>query len=230
MNNILRNIYHRLLARYGPQYWWPAREPFEVIVGAILAQATAWTNAEKAIDNLRRAGKLSPEMLRRLPDAELADLIHPCGYYNAKARKLKAFMHWLGEEYDDNLDKLFAQDIKHLRQQLLSVYGIGEETADCIILYAGNKPVVVIDAYTRRIIDRAGLTPDGKSYSAYQSFFMENLPNNVKLFNEFHALFTRLAKDTCRTRPLCRECCLNPGDITEIDHSTTQFPCSIINH
>lgn len=228
VNEILRNIYRRLMDRYGPQHWWPAREPFEVIVGAILTQSAAWANVEKAIANLKVAGKLSPEGLRGLHDTELANLIHPCGYYNVKARKLKAFAHWLGEQYDDDLDKLLAQDIDHLRQQLLGIYGIGEETADSIILYAGNKPVFVIDAYTRRIIGRAGLAPRDNSYSAYQALFMANLPSDAKLFNEYHALLVRLAKEVCRTHPLCRDCCLNLQDKTDIDRSTGQFPCSVI--
>jgi len=229
ISEILRNIYRRLMDRYGPQHWWPAREPFEVIVGAILTQSAAWTNVDKAIGNLKIAGKLSPRMLRGLPDTELASLIHPCGYYNVKARKLKAFAHWLGEQYDDDLDKLLARDIDHLRRELLGIYGIGEETADSIILYAGNKPVFVIDAYTRRIIGRAGLAPHNNSYAAYQTFFMENLPADARLFNEYHALLVRLAKEVWRTHPLCRECCLNLEDKTVIDRSTVRFPCSAIS-
>ena len=159
LRRTLLDIYRRLFARYGPQHWWPARTPFEVITGAILTQSAAWTNVEKAIDNLRNTGVLSPVALRRLPHAELAGLIYSCGYYNIKARKLKAFAQWLGEQYDDNLDRLFANDIDDLRQQLLDIYGIGEETADSIILYAADKPIFVIDAYTRRILGRIGLTP-----------------------------------------------------------------------
>jgi len=209
LRQVLLDIYHQLMARYGPQYWWPALEPFEIIVGAILTQSAAWGNVEKAIANLKSAGALSPSALRQLPLAELARLIHPCGYYNAKALKLKSFAHWLGEHYNDNLGKLFTDDIDYLRQQLLSVHGIGQETADSIILYAANKPVFVIDAYTRRIINRISLAPMGNSYSAYQSLFMDNLPTDTKLFNEYHALLVRLAKEVCRHRPLCSQCCLN---------------------
>jgi endonuclease-3 related protein len=227
INEILLNIYHRLLTRYGPQHWWPAQEPFEVIIGAILTQSTAWTNVDKAIENLKEAGKLSPEKLRRLPDEELAGLIHPCGYYNVKTRRLKAFAHWFGEEYGDDLDSLFAQAIDPLRRQLLGIYGIGDETADSIMLYAGNKPVFVIDAYTRRFIKRAGLAPEVDSYSAYQSLFMDNLPADVPLFNEYHALLVRLGKEACRTRPLCRDCCLNNG---EKDTPGGRFPCSAISN
>jgi endonuclease-3 related protein len=205
----LLNIYHQLMARYGPQYWWPAPAPFEIIVGAILTQSAAWLNVEKAIANLKTAGALSPEALRRLSLAEVAGLIHPCGYYNAKALKLKSFAHWLGEYYNDDLDKLFARDTDHLRRQLLSVHGIGEETADSIILYAASQPVFVIDAYTRRIISRIGLAPNSNSYAAYQTLFMNNLPADARLFNEYHALLVCLAKDVCRNRPLCPRCCLN---------------------
>jgi len=209
VSQALLNIYHQLMAGYGPQYWWPAQEPFEVIIGAILTQSTAWGNVEKAIANLKAAKALSPEQLRRLAVTEVAALIHPCGYYNAKALKLKSFAHWLGEHFNDDLNRLFANNIDYLRQQLLSVHGIGQETADSIILYAANKPIFVIDAYTRRIIDRIGLAPDSNSYAAYQALFMDNLPSDVGLFNEYHALLVRLAKGVCRKRPLCQQCCLN---------------------
>ena len=205
----LLDVYHKLMARYGPQQWWPAQEPFEVMVGAILTQSAAWGNVEKAIGNLKAAKALSPEALRRLPPSELAALIHPCGYYNAKALKLKSLAQWLGEYYNDNLNRLFADDTVNLRQQLLSIHGIGQETADSIILYAAGKPIFVIDAYTRRIINRIGLTPDSDSYSAYQTLFMDNLPADVRLFNEYHALLVHLAKDVCHSRPLCQQCCLN---------------------
>jgi endonuclease-3 related protein len=178
-------------------------------VGAILTQSAAWGNVEKAIANLKSAGALSPSSLRQLPLTELARLIHPCGYYNAKALKLKSFAHWLGVHYNDNISKLFAHDIDYLRQQLLSLHGIGQETADSIILYAANKPIFVIDAYTRRITNRIGLVPAGNSYSAYQALFMDNLPTDTKLFNEYHALLVRLAKEVCRRRPFCPQCCLS---------------------
>jgi len=209
ISQALLNIYHQLMARYGPQYWWPAPEPFEIIVGAILTQSAAWGNVEKAIANLKAAKVLSPKALRRLTLPEVARLIRPCGYYNAKALKLKSFAYWLGEHYDDNLSKLFANNTDHLRQQLLSIHGIGQETADSIILYAANKPIFVIDAYTRRIINRIGLAPVGNSYPAYQTLFMDNLPTDARLFNEYHALLVCLAKSVCRSRPLCQQCCLN---------------------
>ena len=205
----LLDIYHRLMDCYGPQHWWPAEGPFEMIVGAVLTQSAAWVNVEKAIADLKAAEALSPKALRRLPLAEIAALIRPCGYYNAKALKLKAFAQWLGEHYKDNLDKLWDSDIGYLRQQLLSIHGIGEETADSIILYGAGKPIFVIDAYTRRIINRLGLAPESNSYAAYQTFFMHGIPTDSELFKEYHALLVCLAKDVCRSRPLCRQCCLN---------------------
>ena len=214
-------IYRRLLAHFGPQHLWPAREPFEVIVGAILTQSAAWGNVEKAIANLRAARALSPGALRRLSLSRLATLIHPCGYYNAKALKLKSFAFWLGNQYDDDLGSLFAHNTDDLRQQLLSVHGIGQETADSIILYAAGKPVFVIDAYTRRIISRLGLAPEKDSYGAYQALFMENLPPDAQLFNEYHALLVCLAKNVCRRRPLCPQCCLN--DICQFNTTPPPF-------
>ena len=228
ISQALLDIYHQLMAGYGPQYWWPASQPFEVIVGAILTQSAAWGNVEKAIANLKAASALSPRALRQLTTSKLAKLIYPSGYYNAKALKLKSFAHWLGEHYDDNLDQMFANDIYQLRQQLLSVHGVGQETADSIILYAANKPIFVIDAYTRRIINRIGLAPMGDSYNAYQTLFMDNLPADTKLFNEYHALLVRLAKSVCQTHPLCQQCCLNLAKITSIDTAIAKFPCSAI--
>jgi endonuclease-3 related protein len=227
IGEILRDTYRRLLVRYSPQHWWPAQEPFEVIIGAILTQSTAWANVEKAIANLKAAGKLSPEGLRRLSDQGLAGLIHPCGYYNVKARRLKAFVSRLGERYNDDLDRLFKNDIVDLRKELLDIYGIGEETADSIILYAGNKSIFVIDAYTRRIVNRMGLKPENQSYVGYQRLFMENLPADTVHFNEYHALFVRHAKEVCRKSPLCQQCCLNRGKIAGRDKAGGEYPCHL---
>jgi endonuclease III related protein len=205
----LLEIYERLLDCYGPQHWWPGEEPFEVIIGAILTQSAAWTNVEKGIANLKKAKALTPRALRKLTQTELAVLIHSCGYYNAKAVKLKAFAQWFGERFDDNMEKMFAVETGALREELLSVHGIGEETADSILLYAGNKPVFVIDAYTRRIIDRLGLQPAGHKYSDYQKLFMEHLPHNPQMFNEYHALLVALGKNQClKSNPRCEGCCL----------------------
>jgi endonuclease III related protein len=205
----LEDIYHRLYAAYGPQHWWPADSPFEVMVGAILTQSAAWSNVEKAIVNLKDAGALTAGALRESPDTELARLIYPSGYYNAKARKLKALAAWLNSECGDNLDILFRQDTATLREKLLAVHGIGEETADSILLYAGGHTIFVIDAYTRRISDRLGLSPAVKDYAGYQKLFTDNLPADPAAFNEYHALLVKLGKESCRKKPLCHNCCLN---------------------
>ena len=180
------------------------------MVGAILTQSAAWTNVEKGIRALKEARVLAPEDLRRIPQAELAGLIHSCGYYNAKAVKLKAFAGWFGEQYGDSLVRMFARDVTQLRPQLLDIHGIGEETADSILLYAGEKPVFVIDAYTRRILDRHGLRPAGGKYADYQRIFMDNLALKPRLFNEYHALLVAVGKDCChKTNPRCNACCLS---------------------
>jgi endonuclease-3 related protein len=199
-------IYERLYEHYGPQHWWPAEGPFEVMVGAILTQSAAWPNVEKAIVNLKAAGALSPRGLRELPQEELSRLVYPSGYYNAKAAKLKAFAEYLGKGYQDDLERLFAQETGRLREELLAVHGIGEETADSILLYAAGKPVFVIDAYTRRVFSRLGLASGLESYRALQSLFMKHLPLDEQLFNEYHALIVRHAKAQCRKRPECPGC------------------------
>jgi endonuclease-3 related protein len=223
----LLTVYNSLYAYYGPQHWWPAEEPFEVIVGAILTQSTAWSNVEKAINNLKTAGKLSPEGIRKLTHAELADLIRPSGYFNAKAEKIQAFVRWFGERCNDRLEELLSEETGRMREQLLDIYGIGEETADSILLYAAERPVFVIDAYTRRFIERIGLTPDTNTYAAYQALFTENLPADSRMFNEYHALLVRLGKDACRKRPLCKICGLNTP---ATGASGTCYPCSSIIH
>jgi len=204
----LLDIYQRLLDRYGPQHWWPAETPLEMIVGAILTQSAAWVNVEKAIANLKTRGLLSTTMLRQTSAEELARLIYPSGYHNVKAKKIKVFVDWLGEHYRDDLDRLFALDLPALRCELLSVYGVGEETADSIILYAARKPVFVVDAYTRRIVSRLGLAPTHNSYLAFQSLFMEHIPDEEGLFNEYHALLVCHGKSTCKRVPVCDGCCL----------------------
>ncbi len=204
----LQNIYRALMAAYGPQHWWPGDGPFEMMAGAILTQSTAWKNVEQAINNLKHAKALSAQAIRQLPMAELASLIRPSGYFNAKAAKLKALARWLNE-YGDSPDKAFGKETKQLRQELLNIHGIGPETADSILLYAAGRPVFVIDAYTRRIMSRLGLAPPQDSYDALQKLFMDNLAANVALFNEYHALLVRLGKETCRKQPKCIDCCLN---------------------
>ena len=180
MNSALQDIHDRMLARYGEQHWWPADTPFEMMVGAVLTQATAWTNVEIAIARLKDADALSPAAIRGMDTDTLAALIYSSGFYNAKARKLKALAQFLGEAYDDNIDAMRSEDGAKLRRELLGVKGIGEETADAILLYALGKPSFVIDAYTRRLISRLGIAPDSEAYSAYQKLFSDNLQQDTQ--------------------------------------------------
>jgi endonuclease III related protein len=210
-SDTLRDVYDRLYRRYGSQRWWPGDTPFEVIVGAILTQQTTWRNAHRAVTALKEAGCLSAAALRQITQADLSALIHSSGYHNAKAVKLKTFAFFLGERYRDDLHMLFGQDIETLRAELLALHGIGEETADSIILYAAAKPSFVIDAYTRRITDRLGLTPTKKTYGDYQRLFSDSFPGDTAVYNEYHALLVRLGKEACHPNPACAECCL--GDI-----------------
>lgn len=200
-------IYRRLLERYGPQGWWPGDGPFETMVGAILAQNTAWRNVERALTNLKAAGVLSPGALRSLPEEELARLVRPSGYFLTKARKLKALVAHLAR-YGDDLAAMFRQDTRALREELLGIWGIGDETADAIVLYAAGLPSFVIDSYTRRILDRLGLMPERRTYAGYQALFHDHLTRDALLYNEYHALLDRHAKATCRKTPLCSRCCL----------------------
>jgi len=204
----LEQVYDRLWARYGSQHWWPAESAFEMMVGAILTQSAAWRNVERAIIALKDADALSPAAIRRLSPDALARIIHASGYHNAKARKLKALADWLGEAYSDDIGRFGKRRDDELRQELLALHGIGPETADSILLYAVHRPVFVIDAYTRRILSRLGLAPESASYETFQGLFMDNLPRDVALYNEYHALLVRLAKEVCRPTPRCADCCL----------------------
>ena len=212
----LMDVYHRFCAAYGPQHWWPGESPFEVIVGAILTQSAAWTNVELALANMRSAGCWSLEAVHRIPETELAILVRSSGYFNAKARKVKAFAAHVDVNHQGNLDRFLSQPVGPLRKELLSIHGIGEETADDIIVYAAGKPSFVIDTYTRRIMDRMGIAPDTArpKYGDYQAVFHDNLshdenvPGDARLFNEFHALWDRHAKEACAKTPRCQGCCL----------------------
>ncbi|MBI2171928.1 MAG: hypothetical protein HYU30_07935 [Chloroflexi bacterium] len=205
----LMEVYRLLYAAYGPQGWWPgAQSPWEVILGAILTQNTAWRNVERALANLKAAQVTTPARIRELPQEELAQLIRSSGYFNTKARKLKAFAHHLGERYKDNLAAFLAQDASALRPELLSIYGIGQETADDILVYAAAAPSFVIDVYTKRILQRLGVALQRDTYAAYQGLFHQHLPLDATLFNEYHALLDRHAKEACRKTPLCHSCCL----------------------
>ena len=205
---VFMEMYRRLYDRYGPQHWWPADTALEVILGAILTQAVAWTGVERALANLKDAGLMSVDALRACPEERLAGLLRPSGYFNAKARKLKAFIDHLWDRYDGDLDALLSVDTGVLRDELLSIHGIGEETADDVLLYAAGRPSFVIDSYTRRILGRMGLAPDRDRYGDYQRVFHKALPPEPPLFNEYHALLDRHAKDACRKVPGCEGCCL----------------------
>ena len=204
----LLDIYHRLLRAYGPQHWWPGDTPMEVMVGAVLTQAATWTNVEKAITNLKAADAVSADVLRGMPHEDLAKLVYPAGYYNQKSRKLKALAEYLGRRFGDNVEAMALENTDSLRSELTAIYGIGEETADDILLYAVGKPVFVVDAFTRRVFSRLGLAPDKGLYSMYQALFTDNLPRDVDLYGEYHALIVRHGKYVCKKRPLCRSCCL----------------------
>ncbi len=209
MDPRLGSIYEKLFAFFGPRNWWPAEEPFEVMVGAVLTQNTAWTNVEKAISGLKREGLLSAHSLYAVPIDLLAFHIRPAGYYNVKARRLKNLVSFFMHEYDGGLDEMFAEDMETLRHKLLAVKGIGPETADSILLYAGQKPTFVVDAYTKRSMSRHLLVSEDVGYDDLREFFMDRLPHDVTLFNEFHALFVELGKTFCKTRPRCQYCPLN---------------------
>lgn len=207
--SILKHIYKLLFMHYGERHWWPADSAFEVIIGAILTQNTAWKNVEKAIANLKKANKLSPDKLYSLPISEITKLIKPSGFYNQKAKRVKLLVKYLIEKYNGNIEMMCEKQILELRNELLSINGIGKETADSIILYACNKPIFVVDAYTYRVFSRHGLIDEQMGYDEIQAMFMDNLEHNTKIFNEYHALIVEIAKDFCKTKPLCDACPLS---------------------
>ncbi|MFA6350285.1 MAG: endonuclease III domain-containing protein [Candidatus Omnitrophota bacterium] len=207
MKKRLNKIYKKLSSSFGRQYWWPADSAFEVMVGAILTQNTNWANVEKAIKGLKKHNALSAQKLRKIPAQKLASLIRPVGYYNIKAARLKNFVEFLFKRYGADIHKMRKIDTPFLRNELLSVNGIGPETADSILLYALNKPIFVIDAYTRRVLSRHGIINADAEYAQVQDLFMCNLKKEVKLFNEFHALLVRLAKEYClKSKRRCAQC------------------------
>ena len=222
--NKLELAYTRLFSSFGPQHWWPViaegklhpeysggpknwKQQLEVIFGAILTQNTNWKNVEKAIIELNKNNLIDVKKIKKINIKKLAQIIKSSGYHNQKAIKLKTFCDFLLKDYDGKLDLLFGKNINELRKELLSVNGIGPETADSIILYAAKKPIFVIDAYTKRIINRIGFKEE--TYEELQALFMQNLPNNEKLFNEYHALFVELGKNICKKEPLCEKCPIN---------------------
>lgn len=201
----LLDIYRRLLAFYGPQGWWPAETPFEMCIGAILTQATAWRNVELAIARLKDNDLLSPGSLIAAGEEVLADLIRPSGYYRQKAARLISLDRYILSR-GSSMDWLKQEDPKELRQELLAVNGIGPETADSILLYAGNHPVFVVDAYTRRILHRLGLIQASLDYHRIQQLFMDQLPKDPALYQQYHALIVALGKEACNPKPRCGLC------------------------
>lgn len=235
LSNTLKKTYKKLYSAFGPQHWWPGDTPFEVIVGAILTQNTAWTNVEKAIHNLKKARLLTPRKLHDLSQKELARYIRPAGYFNIKAKRLKYFLNYLFDNYSGSLNRMFygasrymeqanrvgvkkrrhgrlspkntVASVHKLRRELLQVNGIGPETADSILLYAGNHPVFVVDAYTKRILSRHRIISQDADYHEVQELFMKNLPHDVEIFNEYHALLVMVGKDFCKNKkPRCSKC------------------------
>jgi len=210
LSSPIADIYSLLLDRFGPQGWWPGDTPFEIAVGAVLTQNTSWTNAARAVDNLKAAGLLTFPALTSFPIPKLAELIKPAGYYNLKAKRLGNFLGMVRQHYGADFDRFLLADTEQQRRDLLSVSGIGPETADSILLYAAQKPVFVIDAYTYRILFRHHLVAEESDYGAMQELFADNLPADPALFNEYHALIVRTGKEFCRkSKPMCEDCPLH---------------------
>jgi len=209
MKEILIKIYETLYKAYGPRHWWPGETPFEVMVGAILTQNTSWRNVEKAIQKLKGKGVLNPQGIHHLKKSQLASLIRSSGYYQVKADRLKAFVDFIFKEYGAIIERMGRERMDVLRGKLLEVKGIGPETADSILLYGLKKPIFVVDAYTKRILSRHGIISEKASYQEVQKLFMEHLPHDERLFNEYHALLVHLGKTLCKKIPRCDLCPLN---------------------
>ena len=206
-NHSILKIYKKLYQTFGPQHWWPGETPFEIAVGAILTQNTNWGNVEKAINNLKKQNALSVKAIHEMPVKKLSELIRPAGYYNIKAKRLKSFIDFLMNDYHGSMKSMKNTDMHSLRKKLLSINGIGPETADSILLYALGKPFFVTDAYTKRVLSRHGIMNHEKSYDEFQELFYSALEKDVKLFNEYHALFVRIGKTFCKKKkPLCELC------------------------
>jgi endonuclease-3 related protein len=203
---VLPRWFDLLLEAYGPQGWWPGRTRFEIVVGAVLTQGVAWRNVERALAGLRVAGLLTPERMRRAGVREIAARIRPAGYHNQKARALLALLRHLDRRHAGRFDRMLRRPAESLREELLSIRGIGPETADCIILYAARRPVFVVDAYTRRILRRHRLADGDEPYETLRRRFEAELPGDHRIFNEYHALLVRLGKERCRRIPLCSGC------------------------
>lgn len=202
----LMNIYNRLYSAFGSRHWWPAKSAEEVIIGAILTQNITWKNVEQAIAALKAQRALSFKAIAAMDEEKLAPVIRPARFLNQKARALKVFAEYFGRQYGYSLQRMKKRGLRELRDELLGLYRIGPETADSIILYALKKPVFVIDSYTKRIFSRHGFFPLEGSYADYQKLFMDNLPPDVQLYNEYHALLVHLGNRFCKPKPLCAEC------------------------
>jgi endonuclease-3 related protein len=203
---VIPQVYNTLFTANGHQRWWPGDSAFEIMVGAVLTQNTAWTNVEKAITNLKKAKALTPQAIAKAHPKKLAAWLKPSGYFNIKAKRVKAMCVWLMAQ--GGVRRLSKASTLELRQALLAVHGIGPETTDDILLYAFHRPVFVIDAYTRRIFQRLGLIKGKEAYETLRQLFEKTLDADVQLFNEYHALIVIHGKDVCRKKPLCNECCL----------------------
>lgn len=206
MHPVLKEVFDRLHAAYGPRHWWPADSPLEVLVGAVLVQNTSWQNVEKAIARLREEDLLEPHALYAVPPEELEELIRPAGYFRIKARRLRSLLEFLVERYDGSLERMFQTGLAELREGLLQVKGIGPETADSILLYAGGLPTFVVDAYTHRVLTRHGWIGFDADYYQIQDHFVSGLPEDATLFNEYHALLVEVGKQHCRKQPRCEGC------------------------
>jgi len=199
-------LYRQLFDRFGPQGWWPGDTPFEVALGAILTQNTNWQNVARVMAALKAEGILDADLLGKLPEAELARWFRPAGYYNLKARRVKNFLYFFAARFENSMENMALEELEPLRAELLGLHGIGPETADSILLYALHKPTFVVDAYTFRILSRHGLVAEPCSYEELRRLFMDRLPEEVPLYQEFHALLVRCAKDFCRPQPRCAGC------------------------
>jgi endonuclease III related protein len=210
MPGAMLQVYDRLLKAFGPQHWWPGETGFEMIVGAMLTQNTSWKNVEKAIGNLRQSDLLDPHALFYVPVEELEELLRPAGYYRVKALRLRSLLQFLIDRYNGSLDAMFRTDLETLRKELLGVNGVGPETADSILLYAGGMPAFVIDAYTHRIFARHGWIGFDADYHQIQDYIQSSLPEDAPMYNEYHALLVYTGKHYClKKNPKCRECPLN---------------------
>ncbi len=203
----INHLYSSLYGYYGAQNWWPAESELECILGTILTQNTTWKNVEKAINQLKQQGLISIERLNNISTDNLAQIIRSSGYFNQKAMKLKNFASFVNANCAGNLEEMLSEELYTLREKLLSIKGIGPETADSIILYAAKKPMFVIDAYTYRILSRHGLIAEDSSYQEMQELFMDSLPDDTEMFNEYHALLVKVGKEHCKKKsPVCSGC------------------------